>query len=291
MRSFCWFLLLFLGGVLPLHAQWSSDVCYSRSDSLKVVRWLEEGRALSVPADRMVFFTKKFLGLPYVGGTLDGNREEKLVVNLREMDCTTLVESVVALTLTAASESTSFHDFCQALERVRYTKGIRSGYASRNHYFSEWIRSNQDLGLLQDVFEEKAGEQGTALKSLELRLDYMSRNASRYPMLQNQDEACRQIAAKEKAISGQNVWYLPKESLRPEMPELEWMKEGDIVAFVTRRKGLDIAHLGIVCRVNGQWRFWHASSLRKKVLLEPLPLIDYVRKQPMQTGIRILRIL
>lgn len=46
----------------------------------------------------MLWFGKKFIGVPYVGGTLDRAEEEKLVINTSELDCTTFVEIVTALT-------------------------------------------------------------------------------------------------------------------------------------------------------------------------------------------------
>lgn len=292
MRYCVLFFISFLFGNMSLQALSLSEVDYTQADSAQIVKWLEEADQADRNTNWMLYFAKKFTGLPYVGGTLDRNREERLVVNLKELDCTTFVENVTALSLTAKRGSTSFYDFCEALERIRYTHGIRSGYASRNHYFSEWIQSNQDQGLLRDLFAEKLlqSPQSTVLEPLTVKLNYMSRHLSKYPLLSNDQAAIRQIAEKEKALSGQKVWYLSKTKMKNGMKELEWLQDGDIVAFVTKKPGLDIAHLGIVCRVNGELRFIHASSLRKKVVLEPLSLISYVQKQPMQTGIRIVRI-
>ena len=45
----------------------------------------------------MLEIGKFFLGTPYVAGTLETKGAEHLVVNLREYDCVTFVENVVAL--------------------------------------------------------------------------------------------------------------------------------------------------------------------------------------------------
>ena len=45
----------------------------------------------------MLEIGKFFLGTPYVTGTLETEGAEHLVVNLREYDCVTFVENVVAL--------------------------------------------------------------------------------------------------------------------------------------------------------------------------------------------------
>ena len=49
--------------------------------------------------------------------------------------------AALALTMTTRQHSTRFDDFCRNLCRIRYRDGQLDGYASRNHYFSEWIRS------------------------------------------------------------------------------------------------------------------------------------------------------
>jgi cell wall-associated NlpC family hydrolase len=276
---------------VPVQALSLKDVNYTFADSAQVVQWLEEARDQYVKADRMLFFARKFLGLPYVANTLDRNKnEEKLVVNLRELDCTTFVENVAALSLTAGRGSTSFYDFCEALERLRYTNGMLSGYASRNHYFSEWIQSNQDMGLLKDIFDESSVGKGSALTPLSVQVNYMSRHADRYPFLKAHPDAVKTIAGKEQAISGRKVWFLPKGKIKGNTRDMQLVQEGDVVAFVTKRAGLDIAHVGILCRERGEWHFMHASSLRKKVVLEPLSLVEYLQKQTMQTGIRVVRV-
>lgn len=282
--------VLFFQGHFYAKAFSLSDVDYTSADSVQIVRWLEEAREQYVKTDRMIFFAKKFLGRPYVGGVLDRNVNEKLVVNLKELDCATLVENVTALSLTAGRGSTSFFDFCEALERIRYTQGIRSGYASRNHYFSEWIRSNSDMGLLVDLFDERYQGRETALFPLTLRINYMSRNYNRYPLLRKNMEARKQIATKEQSLSGCRVWFLPKEKMMKQTQEQKGFRDGDIVAFVTGKPGLDIAHVGVLCRQAGEWHFIHASSLRKKVVMESHTLGEYLKKQPTLLGIRVLRV-
>ena len=108
MRYSVFFLLFFfLSGSFSLRALSLSEVDYTSEDSLQVVRWLEEAQKKYIKSERMLFFANKFLGRPYVGATLEKNQEERLVVNLNELDCTTLVENVTALALTAGRGSTS----------------------------------------------------------------------------------------------------------------------------------------------------------------------------------------
>ena len=81
MRYFLVLFVLLFQGQFSIKAFSLSDVDYTTADSVQVVQWLEEAREQYVKTDRMLFFAKKFLGRPYVGGVLDRNDNEKLVVN------------------------------------------------------------------------------------------------------------------------------------------------------------------------------------------------------------------
>lgn len=51
------------------------------------------------------------LGVPYVAGTLDEGKEENLVVHLDKVDCTTFVETVLALALADKDKERNFGSF------------------------------------------------------------------------------------------------------------------------------------------------------------------------------------
>ena len=71
----------------------------AETDSVRVEHLLKE--ALSLPDDscRTLHFARRLMGTPYVSGTLETSNEEQLVVHLDIVDCTTLVETVLALTI------------------------------------------------------------------------------------------------------------------------------------------------------------------------------------------------
>ena len=123
----------------------ASYVQYTKADSLKVVGLLESASELSGRANVTVFFARKLLGLPYVAHTLEVNRRERLVVNLRQLDCTTYVENVVALTMCARQKAYTFNAFCDNLRTIRYRGGSVPHYVKRLHYFTDWIEDNTNL--------------------------------------------------------------------------------------------------------------------------------------------------
>ena len=81
------------------------------TDSLNVTGWLAEARLMPSSTCYPVFFARKFLGVPYVAHTLEVNDKERLVINTRQLDCTTLVENVVALTLCVRNNKYSYQDY------------------------------------------------------------------------------------------------------------------------------------------------------------------------------------
>ncbi|KAA6311079.1 hypothetical protein EZS27_037728, partial [termite gut metagenome] len=85
-----------------------------------------------------------FVGIPYAAHTLEGGEEETLVINLHQVDCTTFVEYVLAMSLYPPPQGEAMREevFSENLRQIRYRDGKINGYTSRLHYFSDWINDN-----------------------------------------------------------------------------------------------------------------------------------------------------
>ena len=266
------------------------------TDAQRVNELLQRGQRFgSQDADElMVFYASELKDIPYVGQTLEVNTTEQLVVNLRELDCTTLVENAVALTLTTLQGSLRFEDYCQHLQRIRYHNGVMKGYASRNHYFSEWILSNEAMGLVKEIEGKKNDSRGAFFPFIEqqtLNCSYMSKHPDLYPMLRNNELAQKNIRQNEEQINGKTVHYIPRRLLNRGRKDLGCIHDGDILAIVTKKEGLDTSHLGIaVWGTDGKLHLLNASQIHKKVVLEPMTLYDYMKKHPSQLGVRVVRV-
>lgn len=251
-----------------------------------MVNLLQRGGALEPTANLMLWYGKEFVGTPYKAQTLEINRKESLVVNLREMDCTTFVETVTALTLTTREKSSSFAAFRKNLQRIRYHLGQIKGYPSRNHYFQWWIESNEEMGLVKEIIPT------TGARTMTLQLRYMSRHTASYPMLKDDPVAQRLIAEHERQSSGKKVYFLPKSETGGDSKTLGFIESGDILVITTSKDGLDCSHIGIaVWGRDGKLHLLNASQIHKKVVVEPMTLFDYMQRHPTQTGIRIVRLL
>ena len=78
------------------------NTLYTTKDSIlteSLLKQFTNKRSLSSVEKQVVQIGNLFIGTPYVSKTLEKKGKEQLVVNLREMDCTTFVETVTALIL------------------------------------------------------------------------------------------------------------------------------------------------------------------------------------------------
>lgn len=229
--------------------------------------------------DTMIYVGKTFLGLPYVAKTLEIGESEALVINLHGMDCTTYVENVLAFSILLKKDSMNFDSFVNTLENIRYKDGTLDGYASRLHYFSEWIANNEKKGLLEDITAETGGVE------IKKEINFMSTHRDLYPFLAD-DENFDKIKASENYMNDQAICILPRNLIEANE---NLIKNGDIIALTTSIQGLDITHTGIAIREkDGRIHLLHASS-SGKVEISELPLAEYLKKINKNTGIMVAR--
>ena len=89
--------------------------------SVKINQLLAEAlsnKNISTPGEYMAFFGNKLIGTPYVAHTLEGEKEY-LTINIDELDCTTFVESLIALTRAAMSNAPTWYAYADNLEKIR----------------------------------------------------------------------------------------------------------------------------------------------------------------------------
>ncbi|MCM4167975.1 DUF1460 domain-containing protein [Arenibacter sp. H213] len=232
--------------------------------------------------ETVVAVGKTFMGIPYVAKTLEIGDKESLVVNLQGLDCTTFVENVLAFSYMLQQDQTDFDSYVKHLETIRYKNGVLSGYASRLHYFSEWIANNEEKGLLQDLTAEIGGKESSK------EINFMSTHRDLYPFLKD-SKNYKKIQESEQFLKNQSICILPQDQIQ-ENEHL--IKSGDIIALTTSIKGLDITHTGIATReADGRIHLLHASTGSMEVEVTKQPLVDYLKNIKSNTGIMVARVL
>lgn len=258
---------------------------HCENDTLKINKLLNEGLQSNIdtPNALMVFYANKLLGTPYVAHTLEGDTE-KLTINIDELDCTTFVETLYALTRTTLSQRTTWRDYANNLESIRYRNGVMSDYSSRLHYMSDWIINNSSRGNIKDITPDFK-----SCKYMVKTIDFMSKHRNSYQSLKDSIQF-EKICNFEIAFRSHRFPYIKKEVVNSKETKRTF-KSGDIIGMVTKIEGLDISHLGIVIKENNQLYFINASMSGKKVQLEKKNFHDYLRDVKSCIGIRVFRVM
>ncbi|MBQ2524579.1 MAG: DUF1460 domain-containing protein, partial [Prevotella sp.] len=248
----------------------AQNIQYTKSDSVKVESFLAEAYKQDFTTNWVLYFSSKLMGIPYVAKTLEGNDTEKLIINLRQLDCTTFVENVMALSICAQRRLYTFNDFCRYLKLLRYKNGMIS-YPTRLHYFTQWIADNTELGFVKEI--QSPDSVFTRIQTLDI--NYMSTHSAQYPMLVRHPSWISEIEKCEKELQGKQFRYIPKEEINNSNAFRDAIKDGDIIAITTKKKGLDTSHIGFAVWHLDGLHLINASQIHKKVVDEPMTLYNY----------------
>jgi len=274
------FIIVIIG--LLVSVATSAQVTYTKADSLTICRLLKEAPRKATT----LWFARQFHGIPYVAHTLEVNDSEQLVVNTRQLDCTTLVETVTALTICVQQEKRRWEDYLKTLCTLRYRQGVMDGYTSRLHYFTDWIDDKQLMGIVSEI--QGPNPPFTALQKV--KVGYMSQHPQSYKALKANEALVPIIKRQEQQLTGKTYRYIPKQTIKNTQLLRQTIKDGDIIAITCNKKGLDIAHLGFAVWQKDGLHLLNASSIHHKVVTEPMTIRQYLQKHSTFTGVRIIRI-
>lgn len=273
----CW--VLFLGTRMQANPASDSLNLLQSADSLIFLEKRNIAASGRDVAQKTLAVAKSFLRTPYVSGTLDIHPSERLVINLRALDCWTLVENSLAIALTSRDQG-NFETYQHYVQQLRYWGGVIKGYGSRIHYFTGWVIQAQQLGFLRDLTQSFGGI------PFNKEINYISLHADKYPKIR-ESNALKSIQLSEKRVSAHHWYFIPKAKIK----SIEHLiQEGDLLLLTSTKRGLDISHEGFAVRQNGRIHLLHASSLHRKAIISGQPLAEYMKGQKGQSGIIILRL-
>ena len=229
--------------------------------------------------DLIVEIGRLFIKKPYKAGTLEAPGKEKLIVNLSAFDCTTFVETVLALTRCAVAGNISRHEFRKNLKSIRYCQGKINGYSSRLHYFTDWLRDNEKKQFLIDASKILGG------KPQRKKINFMTAHHELYAALGKKTQLAKMFVV-EKNLSRKAIYIIEKVKVSAQK---EKIKSGDIIAFATNQEGLDLAHVGFAFWQGQNLHLLHASGKEGCVVISKNTLAAYLKSNRKFTGIIVAR--
>ena len=252
------------------------------------VGWGGEQRLDPLPIGRAIAaMGRMFVGATYLPGTLEVPGPERVVVNLRAVDCVTFVENVLALVRFIRHDGAAgLEDPAEAkgryeryLRELRYRDGNLDGYPSRLHYFSEWLADNERHGRVRQLSRELGG------RIDEERIDFMSTHPKAYRQLADPAAltAIREIEARLSAVPR---YFIPEARIRAVEDRIQ---DGDIIAATSTVAGLDVAHTGFALWVGGRLHLLHAPLVGKVVEISEVPLAERILGIKAQDGVMVAR--
>ena len=213
-------------------------------------RLLKKASSITDPGGRIAFLSQQFIGSPYRESTLIGSVSvrERLVINLREMDCFTYLDYVEAMRLSA-----SYREFVRRLTHVRYRSGDVA-YRSRRHFFSDWRSSRR----VRDVTALIGGSGTVRLRKTINRKDDGSFYMPRITPVRRE------------------IRYVPTAGMT--RASYAALATGDYLGIYSDSAGLDVSHVGIAVADKGRTMLRHASSIERKVVDQSLE--SYLQGKP-----------
>lgn len=249
--------------------------------------------------ERIDWFSKQFLGVPYVLGSLGegpkGRYDQFPLYRVDAFDCDTYVNTVVSLALTSSLPS-----FQQCINHMRYSKG-KVAYLQRTHFTGlDWNQYHQQEGIFKDItltIKDRKNHPVAQFARAQIEKPAWYTNKTIDTIrLQNADQLIQEkrlteLKAKgsKLAVTSEEVPYLPFTALFPKKnePDLHLFAQipnGAIIEIVRPNwdlreqigTALNISHLGFAIRDKGQLYFREASSEYGKIV--DIPLIEYLQK-------------
>lgn len=221
---------------------------------------------------KMEYYSERFLDAPYElqceGEGVHGKYETWPLMNLKQVNCMTYCEIVMALTL-----SDYYEEMFNVLQHIRYYQGL-IGMASRNHYtMADWLPANQ--WCLDDISRLVGGDDTQQL----------TRTISHKTFFEKKGIQDLPVYLPDRDVT---IDYIPLGKLAKHETSL---RSGDVVALIQNRPAIFSAHMLLVIKKNNKTFFRHASMSAGKVL--DVPFSEYIQslqKKPKYQGMSFMRI-
>jgi len=209
------------------------------------------------------------------------DKPEHLAVEIDSFQCVSFVESSLAIARCAWADTPNQACYLHELTSSRYRDGRLNGYASRLHYFTDWIDDNARRHRISELSATLGGQPS------HYEFDFMSQHSALYPALTH-PETLASLVQTEQRLSAEPHSIIPRDAVRKHESKLQ---SGDVVAIVSNKHpGLLVRHTGFIDTTNPKIvRLLHASSSHGRVLLTAGDIADYMQGRPDRLGMMVAR--
>ena len=228
-------------------------------------------------AQRVEAVSELFLGVPYKLGSLgegpDGEFDRDPLIRFDAFDCTTFVETVIALSLDSDLDSAM-----RTLQKIRYKDG-QIGYATRNHFIElDWVPNNVRAGYLRDITSDVAGRNAVKVhKTISKRQWYLRKSLVSLEGGFTEDEK-KPLAFKLQQLGRRfpdqraTLTVLPLKALPLALANIPSGTIANLVHANQRYKETIVSHQVFLIKKSDGWYVRHAAS-DKTVEDDPIDIL------------------
>jgi hypothetical protein len=277
----------------------------TRDEAVKI---LEKLAPESDETIRMDLASKSFIGLPYghsgpLGEGPTGRYDQDPLYRFDTFDCTTFVETVVSLSLSA--NITEFED---QMNEIRY-EHAQIDFLKRNHFPSlQWIPNNISNGLLKEINDHIIPKSELKLAEAEINLPgwlkMIGPNEIQVPLAtleekQSLAQELHQLASSYSPVMAR-LEYIAISTLLAHPQLLKKIPHGTLVNFVRPNWDLtqtigthqNISHQGFLFWKGKTLNLRHASTGGESVVTEQ-SFFNYIKKyenHPTLKGVHLMQL-
>jgi len=277
------------------------------TNPVEVKKILVDTQTISSFNSRVAVISALFLGREFEWGPcgegIPGSYDEKPLYSFESFDCTTFIESVLALTFTTGN---SYQEFLDHLKNIKYSDKNEVSYVNRNHFTSlNWIPNTIQKEYLSDITTVIYPSAPERMKWLDVD-DWYAKKISTLKKSDDlqKDEKIASLEMKsdnKKTSNLARVSYIPLTELLSNEVQKKLIDEGVVLFNMVKNEHTKvnipviIGHQGFIIEKNGSLIIRHASSSKTDGGIVDVLLNEYVETRLKDTtwptlGFNIMRI-
>jgi N-acetylmuramoyl-L-alanine amidase-like len=237
-------------------------------------------QAASLP-QRVEAISELFLGVPYKLGALGegpgGEFDRDPMIRFDAFDCTTFVETVMALALNSDLDRAT-----RTLQKIRYKDG-QIGYATRNHFIElDWVPNNVRTGYLRDITSDVAGRDAVKVhKAISKRRWYLRKSPASLEGGFSKEEK-QHLVSKLRHLGKRfpderaTLTVVPLKALPQALAKIPSGTIANLVHADRRDRATIVSHQVLLIKKSDGWYMRHAA-LGKAVEDDPIGILGSYR--------------